>query len=84
MKHQVAAVIATFFIANLALASTSCETRAEENKLTGAAKISFMKQCEEGAAAVAASACEAQANEKKLANAAKDTFIKQCVADATK
>jgi hypothetical protein len=51
---------------------------AEEKKLAGAAKTSFLKKCQSDAA----SACETAAAEKKLAGAAKNSFIKKCVADA--
>jgi hypothetical protein len=64
-------------------AQASCETQAAEKNLSGAAKTSFVKKCEQDAAAGGASAsCEAQATEKKLAGAAKTSFLKKCVADA--
>lgn len=55
----------------------SCVDQAQEKKLAGAAKNSFMKKCEADTQA----ACEASALDKKLAGAAKISFIKKCVKD---
>jgi hypothetical protein len=64
-------------------ADSSCDARAAEKKLAGAAKTSFLKKCErEAAAASAAEACTAKAAEKKLAGAAKNSFVKKCEKDA--
>ena len=71
-------------------ANATCEAKAAEKKLAGAAKNSFMNKCErESGAAAAASApaspqaaCEGKAAEKKLAGAAKSSFVKKCVKDA--
>jgi hypothetical protein len=72
-------------------AGSTCEAKAAEKKLAGAAKNSFMKKCEADSAATPAAkapdanaACAAKAAEKKLAGAAKDSFMKKCVADAGK
>jgi len=73
-------------------APSSCEAKAAEKKLAGAAKNSFVKKCEKDAAAAApaakapdaTTACNAKAAEKKLAGAAKNSFVKKCVADAGK
>lgn len=65
--------------------AASCEAKAAEKKLAGAAKTSFVKKCESDAGAPAASAaqaCEAKAAEKKLAGAAKNSFVKKCEKDA--
>jgi hypothetical protein len=60
-------------------ASPDCEAKAAEKKLAGAAKASFMKKCEQHAAAAGTQAqCEAQANEKKLKGAARNSFMKKC------
>jgi hypothetical protein len=61
-----------------ALADTSCAARAVEKKLAGAALASFMKKCEEDAAA----ACDADSKSKKLSGAALDSHMKKCIADA--
>jgi hypothetical protein len=70
--------------ASAPMAMSSCDAKAAEKKLAGAAKTSFVKKCEADAGAGAAAACDAQAAEKKLAGAAKTSFTKKCVADATK
>ena len=74
-----------FAQAPAAPAATSCEAKAAEKKLAGAAKNSFVKKCEKDAGAPAASAaqaCESKAAEKKLAGAAKNSFVKKCEKDA--
>jgi hypothetical protein len=65
--------------APMAAPAGSCAAAAEEKKLAGAAKTSFMKKCESDATA----SCDAKAAEKKLAGAAKTSFTKKCVADAS-
>jgi len=63
----------------------ACEKQADEKKLHGAARTSFVKKCSSGGDAAkspAAEKCEAQAGEKKLHGAAKNSFVKKCVADA--
>lgn len=78
MKKLFSVVIMALFAANMAFAAdASCEAKAAEKKLAGAAKNSFMTKCEKDAAAAAAS-CETQAAEKKLAGAAKNSFVKKC------
>lgn len=56
----------------------SCQARAQEKKLAGAAKTSFLKKCEKDAAA----ACDLAATQKKLAGAARTSFTGKCVRDA--
>ena len=65
-------------------AEPSCEAKAAERKLAGAAKTSFVQKCEResGQKADPVKACEAQAAEKKLAGAAKTSFVKKCERDA--
>lgn len=90
MKKLLITAIFALFSSNLAFADTSCDARAAEKKLAGAAKTSFLKKCNADAAAPAAkapdanAACEAKAKDKKLAGAAKNSFMKKCVADASK
>jgi hypothetical protein len=78
MKQLIAAILATFCVANFAFADASCEARAAEKKLAGAAKNSFMKKCEADVKAAGTPSCEARATEKKLAGAAKSSFMKKC------
>lgn len=64
--------------------AADCNKMAEEKKLAGAAKTSFVKKCEKdaaGGAAAASPACEKSAADKKLAGAAKTSHIKKCMAD---
>ena len=65
-------------------ADATCEAKAGDKKLAGAAKNSFMKKCEReaGGGGAAQNACDAKAAEKKLAGAAKNSFVKKCVKDA--
>ena len=59
-------------------ASLTCKGQAGEKKLAGAALNSFMKKCEQDAAA----ACDADGKSQKLAGAALDRHMKKCIADA--
>ncbi len=70
--------------AGLAQAADSCDKQAEDKKLAGAAKTSFLKKCnaDSPAASPAAAACDKAAADKKLAGAAKTSFTKKCMADA--
>ncbi|MDD1611285.1 MAG: hypothetical protein LUO95_12035 [Methylococcaceae bacterium] len=86
MKRIVFAMVALFLASQTAYAAdASCETKAAEKKLAGAAKNSFIKKCEKDAKVNAAKAdCDAKAVEKKLKGAAKNSFTKKCVTDASK
>ncbi len=90
MKNIVIAVLASFLLANVALADASCEAKAvskDGKPLAGAAKAASIKKCEKEAAATAAPSCEAKAvskDGKPLAGAAKSAFIKKCEAEAKK
>ena len=83
-KKITATLAAVFLCAGLAQAADSCDKQAEDKKLAGAAKTSFLKKCnaDSAAASPAVAACDAAAAEKKLAGAAKTSFTKKCVADA--
>jgi hypothetical protein len=84
MKKLIITAIFALLSSNLAFADASCDAKAAEKKLAGAAKSSFLKKCEADAAAAspqATSSCEAKAAEKKLAGAAKNSFMKKCEAD---
>lgn len=71
------------FQADAGDAGSPCEATADQKKLAGAARTSFIKKCEGDAKGnQAGAACEASAKEKKLAGAAKSSFMKKCVADA--
>ncbi|MFN5599044.1 MAG: hypothetical protein ACK5AK_06615 [Gemmatimonas sp.] len=94
MTKSIAFILAAFIGASAFAqepAAASCEAKAAEKRLAGAAKTSFVKKCvsDAGAAqamaaqASAARACEAKADEKKLAGAAKSSFVKKCEKDVT-
>ncbi|MDP1791936.1 MAG: hypothetical protein Q8L12_15315, partial [Methylibium sp.] len=60
-------------------ADATCEAKAAEKKLAGAAKTSFVKKCLEDSGSLS---CDAKAVEKKLAGAAKTSFVTKCEKDA--
>ena len=87
MKSLLIAI--TLAVAGLSMsaqaADSSCESKAAEKHLSGAAKNSFVTKCEKQAKAEGAKAqCDSQADEKKLHGAARTSFTKKCVADASK
>lgn len=63
-------------------ANAECDKKADEKKLAGAARTSFLKKCEKDAAGAPNAACAAKADEKKLAGAARNSFVKKCEKDA--
>ena len=83
MKKLIVAAAIAVFAGTAFAASPACESQANEKKLAGAAKTSFIKKCEKDAADAAKKTCETQAAEKKLAGAAKTSFVTKCVQDAT-
>lgn len=80
------AISLALLASNLVLASTSwaqpsaptCNAAAQEKKLAGAAKTSFVTKCQREAT----ERCEAVATERKLVGAAKTSNVKKCVKDA--
>lgn len=64
--------------ATSAYADSTCMSQAQDKKLAGAAKTSFMNKCQRDAA----SSCDTNAATKKLSGAAKTSFTKKCVNDA--
>jgi hypothetical protein len=77
MKSLLLAAALTIGVAGAAQAQ-SCSVQAQDKKLAGAARTSFMKKCETDAT----KACEADSAKRKLAGAAKASHMKKCVADA--
>jgi hypothetical protein len=86
MRKFMMAILAVFLVSSFAnAADATCEAKAADKKLAGAAKNSFMKKCEKDAKiANAQKDCDAKAADKKLAGAAKNSFTKKCVADSLK
>lgn len=80
MKKIVIVAVLGMFAINLTFAAdSSCDDKAAEKKLAGAAKNSFLKKCNKE---LVLTACGIQATEKKLAGAAKNSFLKKCEKDA--
>ena len=61
--------------------AADCAKMADEKKLAGAARTSFIPKCEKDASPAASPACEKSAADKKLAGAAKASHLKKCMAD---
>lgn len=59
-------------------ADATCDARAKEKKLAGAALTSFMKKCEKDST----DKCSITAKEKNLHGAAESSFTKKCVKDS--
>lgn len=79
MKKIVIVAVLGMFAVNLTFAAdSSCDAKAAEKNLAGAAKNSFLKKCNKD---LALTPCGIQATEKKLAGAAKNSFLKKCEKD---
>ncbi len=70
--------IGFLFIGSAYAADDTCDARAKEKKLAGAALTSFMTKCEKDAKAK----CDADAKAKSLHGAAETSFTTKCVKDA--
>jgi hypothetical protein len=81
-KLMIAAAIAVFASSAAFAANPACEAQANEKKLSGAARTSFIKKCEKDASDAAKKTCEVQAAEQKLSGAAKNSFVTKCVKDS--
>lgn len=60
---------------------TPCDALAADKKLTGAARASFLKKCNDDASTEMRAACDAKAGGQKLSGTARRDFIKRCIAD---
>ena len=78
-KIITACLLASSLFAGQAFANAACDKQADEKKLAGAARNSFVKKCDRDSGPGAA--CEKSAADKKLAGAAKNSHIKKCMAD---
>jgi len=78
MSRFIAAACLSLFAAAAFAAGPTCTDRADEKKLHGAARTSFIKKCEKDNAA----SCETAAADKKLHGAAKTSFVKKCMREA--
>lgn len=78
---KIIAAIAALIISTSSFAQEApmtCQESVTSKHLSGAAKSSHLKKCENDAKA----ACEAKSAEKKLSGAAKTSFEKKCLKDA--
>jgi hypothetical protein len=82
-KIAFVAIVALFASHAVFAANPACEAQANEKKLSGAARTSFVTKCEKDVMGAAQKTCDAQAAERKLSGAAKTSFTKKCVTDAT-
>ena len=79
MRLMIAAMTLALTASLAHAADATCEAKAADKKLAGAAKTSFVKKCEKD---TAKSSCATTAADKKLKGAAKNSFIKKCEKDA--
>jgi hypothetical protein len=77
---RIALVVPLFFLfaGPSPAADETCDARAKDKKLAGAALTSFMTKCEKDAKA----SCDASAKAKNLHGAAETSFTTKCVKDA--
>ena len=80
IKSTLAVLFAGLFATSAFAAD--CNKMADDKKLAGAARTSFVKKCEKDHATPASAACEKSATDKKLAGAARTSHIRKCMADA--
>jgi hypothetical protein len=79
MKRIATVLVVGFMLTGSAFAADdTCDARAKEKKLAGAALTSFLTKCEKDAKAT----CEATAKAKNLHGAAETSFTTKCVKDA--
>ena len=76
MVRFLLSAILSLYVVSASAAEPSCTVHAADKKLAGAAKTSFMGECD------AKAGCDGAAAEKKLAGAAKTSFTNKCVKDA--
>ena len=79
MRLMIAAMTLALTASLAHAADATCEAKAADKKLAGAAKTSFVKKCEKD---TAKNSCATTAADKKLKGAAKNSFIKKCEKDA--
>ena len=70
--------VAALLVVGSAAHAASCDEKASEKKLSGAARNSFVQKCERESAG----SCAAKAADKKLAGAARNSFIQKCERDS--
>lgn len=78
MRSRLIALILALCAGLAQAADGTCEGRATEKKLSGAARTSFVKKCVKD---LAQTDCTQAAMEKKLKGAARTSFVKKCEKD---
>ena len=78
MKRLILAALVSSFAASAYAQGPTCKAQADDQKLAGSARKSFMDKCER----YANKSCGIAAGEKKLKAAAKTAFMKKCVTDS--
>jgi hypothetical protein len=78
MKTLILAALVSTFAASAYAQGPTCKAQADDQKLAGAARKSFMDKCERDAT----KSCGIAATEKKLKGAARTSFTKKCVTDS--
>lgn len=85
LHSLIAAVLVAAATSSIAATpSLECTRLADEKRLTGAAKASYLRKCEADADGGVLGACQRAAETKKLAGAARNGHIKRCLAENTK
>jgi hypothetical protein len=79
MRVLIASIVLALTAGLAHAADATCDAKAADKKLAGAAKNSFVKKCMKD---TAKATCATTAADKKLAGAAKNSFIKKCEKDA--
>ena len=76
--RMAAFTIALILSLGAAQAADTCKSQADDKKLAGAARTSFMTKCEKDSTAE----CETTATKRELAGAAGTSFVTKCAKDA--
>jgi psiF repeat len=77
MKRLILAALVSTFAASAYAQGPTCKAEADDQKLVGSARKTFMDKCEKNAT----KSCGIAAAEKKLKGPAKTAFTKKCVTD---
>lgn len=85
--HPLIAAVLLAVVTSPSIAATpslECTRLADEKRLVGAAKSSYLRKCEADADGGVLGSCQRAAESKKLAGATRNGHIKRCLADNTK
>lgn len=62
-------------------AKSPCDALAADKKLTGAARDSFLRKCNDDASNEIRAACDTKAGDQKLSGDAKRDYVKRCMGE---